>query len=314
MAVIVQYHAIGDATTGAHGYAKPSICLPADVFDRQIAFLAAHYRCVTMDDLAAALDGGPALPLNAAVITFDDGYRDNYDLAFPILQRHRVPATFYVTTDCLDGGTPLWPSELRCLVHRSRHSRLPNPFGDGDHDVSTPERRDQAIEDIKARLVRLSRRDREAALDVLRAKEDTSFLRGTMLTWAQVREMAGKGMTFGSHTVSHPLLPSIPHEEAVAEIRDSKTVLEGQLGRPVRHFSYPNPGKGVHTDDVIRRVVAESGYATAVTTRRGYVSRTANALDLSRMAVGQSTRDFIWNIESPALLGALSPFKTRGPR
>ncbi len=97
----------------------------------------------------------------------------------------------------------------------------------------------------------------------------------------------------------------------MTEIRDSKAVLEAELGRPVLHFSYPNPGKGVHVDAAIRRVVAESGYVTAVTSRSGYVSPAANPLDLSRMTVGRNTRDFVWSIESPALFGALRPSKAR---
>jgi hypothetical protein len=116
-AAIVRFHSVSQAADGTHRWIGPNICVPPAVFERQIAFLARCYRCISMDALLEAFLSGRPLPRNAAVVTFDDGYRDNYEVAYPVLRHHRVPAIFYVATGALEGGEPLWPSEARYLVH-----------------------------------------------------------------------------------------------------------------------------------------------------------------------------------------------------
>ena len=115
LAAIVRFHSVSAEADGTYSWIGPNICMAPEVFERQIAFLARHYGCISMDQLLEALSAGRPLPRNAVVVTFDDGYRDNYDVAFPILRRHKVPAMFYVTTGALEGGEPLWPSQARYL-------------------------------------------------------------------------------------------------------------------------------------------------------------------------------------------------------
>lgn len=307
MAVIVRYHSVSDPREGSDLYLEPSIAVPPRIFERQIAFLARRYACVTMDDLAEALAGGRPLPREAAVVTFDDGYRDNYEHAYPILQRYGVPAMFYVATGCLDGGRPLWPSELRCLLLTARCTRLALRRLGLDLRLGTPEARREAIAALKARLVVLPRDEREAALDELRHKADgdTTVLKGAMLTWKQVREMHSGGMQFGAHTSTHPRLPHLGDAEAAQEIIGSRAALEEHLGVPVRHFSYPNPGKGVHWDERIARIVAEAGFQTAVTSVSGYVRGGDNRLALPRMPVTAHPWALALDLERPALMAAL---------
>lgn len=307
-AVIARFHSISDGQSHNYLYVEPNISVPPKAFDQQIAFLAERYRCLSMDDLLDALESGRPLPHNAAVVTFDDGYRDNYEFAYPILRRYRVPAMFYLATGCLDGGEPLWPSEVRYLLYAADGTKSLHTFTGQEYDISTREKKEKTIRELKARLVSLPRREREDVLKELRAalKADLAFLGGKMLSWKEVREMQRGGMNFGAHTVSHPLLPSMPLEEARGEIAASKAALESQLKKDVYHFSYPNPGGGVHCDSAVKRLVAEAGYLTAVTSQQGYVRAGDDPFELRRVGVGPTPWGMPWYLEREALERALS--------
>src|SRR5262245_16402465 len=162
-AAIVRFHSVSRPADGTGRWIAPNICVSPEVFDRQIAFLARRYRVISMDDLLEALLSGQPLPTNAAIVTFDDGYRDNYDVAFPILRRHGVPAIFYVTTGALEGGEPLWPSEIRHLVHAASSS-ISGPFPAGRYDLASPALRERAARELKQWLVGLGTQDRRDAL------------------------------------------------------------------------------------------------------------------------------------------------------
>lgn len=305
-AAMVRFHSVSRAADGTHRWIAPNICVSPRVFEHQITFLARRYRCISMDELLEAWLSGQPLPGNAAVVTFDDGYRDNYDVAYPILRRHRVPAIFYVATGALQGGEPLWPSEIRYLVHAAG-ARITGPFPAGRYDLSSPTLRERAARELKQWLVALPTRERQEAMRELRRRSvsDLTLLRDGMMTWAHVREMRTGGMLFGAHTVTHPLLPSIPLAEAREEIVGSKQALEAELGEAVLHFSYPNPGKGVHWSPAVRQLVGEAGFFTAVTSQSGYVKAGDDLFTLRRLRLGQSAWDIAWDIEADAVRAAL---------
>ena len=118
---ILRYHAI--CGPEGYGYADPQICIAPENFERHVAYLSNAYSIVRLDEAAARLAAGEALPRNAVAITFDDGYADNL-VAARILAKHGATATFYITAGCLAGGQPFWPAEIRHLVSDVRASRI----------------------------------------------------------------------------------------------------------------------------------------------------------------------------------------------
>ena len=303
LVAILRYHSVSTTSSGAYFYVSPNISIPPEVFDAQMAFLAGRYRCLRLDEVVEALHGGRQLPRNAVVVTFDDGYRDNYEYAYPILRRHGIPAMFYVTTGCLDGGEPLWTSEIRRIAHDARRPQMTDPVTQAEYELATPAGREAAIRAIKTYLVKLPHARRTATLAELRARADATPRpeRRTMMTWAEVREMAEHGMDVGAHTVTHPRLPAMPLAEAEREIRDSRAELATRVGKPVAHFSYPNPGDGQHFNRVVQQIVARAGFATAVTSNPGYVHAGADAFALDRLPTRAGRWDITWDLERPAL-------------
>jgi peptidoglycan/xylan/chitin deacetylase (PgdA/CDA1 family) len=296
---ILRYHSISAAKDQNFRYLKPSIAVSAGVFESHIAFLSSRYTILSLDDLTAWINGAIEFRRPCVVITFDDGYRDNYRCAYPILKKYRATATFYVVTDAIGNAYPLWNSELAELVYRARQTQVTlDSIGPTRLDLSGPSAKKQSMQTL-ARMMRCATKERRREiLREMREKLDADndgFLDQVMMNWDELREMKRGGMCIGSHTVSHPLLTEIPEEEAREEIALSKAKLEAELGSPVLHFSYPNPGESAHVNGAVKRLVRQAGYLTARTSVKGAVEQHSDLFALR----GVSTDD---RCTHPALL------------
>jgi peptidoglycan/xylan/chitin deacetylase (PgdA/CDA1 family) len=209
-----------------------------------------------------------------AALTFDDGYRDNVEHAWPILMRHRAPWTIFITTEFADGTGRLWWVELeRAIALKDRVT-----FALGGERLELPTR---------------TVREKQAAFDIVHARVRAGpqeLLRGLMaslaegagsradclavdlcLNWKEIQSLAGESnVTIGAHTISHPILALLDRAAASREISCCKAQLEERLGRPVRHLAYPygDPAAvGVREVGLAR----QAGFVTAVTSRPGHV-------------------------------------------
>jgi peptidoglycan/xylan/chitin deacetylase (PgdA/CDA1 family) len=262
-AIILRYHAITDG--GDVPYAAPDICLPVGALRLQMAFARRAYRPVRFDELVDALHAGGPLPAHALAVTFDDGYADNHRLAFPVLRALDVPATIYVATGGLDDGEPFWVAAVRALVLAAENEvRVP---GLSPLPVRGLADRSPVVKTVVRALVPLDtreRRDRLAATAAASGVDLRAVLRGTMLTTAQVRDLADGGWTIGAHTVSHGNVALMPADEAEREIVESRDTLARASGGPVVHFCYPNTG-GAHRyySDGVAATLKRHGFRSA---------------------------------------------------
>jgi peptidoglycan/xylan/chitin deacetylase (PgdA/CDA1 family) len=262
-AIILRYHAITDGADV--DYAAPDICLPVEALRLQMAFVKRAYRPVDLDTLVEAMHEGRPLPPRALAVTFDDGYADNFHLAFPVLRALGVPATVFVATGGLDDGEPFWVAAVRVLVLRARDAvEVP-----GMEPMTVPSAGDRGavVKAVVRSLVPLDGEERRARLSAAAARAGIDLrasLRGTMMTRAQVRELHAAGWTIGAHTVSHGNVALMPAADAEREIAGSRDTLAAATGSPVVHFCYPNTG-GQHqyysgdVASVLRRLGFRSG-------------------------------------------------------
>ena len=240
----------------------------ADRFDAQLRLLKRWFDVLPLPDAVDALRKG-RLPARALAITFDDGYADNRTVALPILQRHSVPATFFVTTGFLDGGR-MWNDTV---IEALRSCTLPevdlDALGLGRHRLNSTEERRAAIERVVGKVKYLPVDERQEKVDALAQLCGAPLPDDLMLTSAQVREMRAAGMTIGAHTVHHPILARLAEDEARDEIARGKSSLERILGEPVRLFAYPNgkPRRDYLASHV--RMAMEAGFDAAFTTANG---------------------------------------------
>lgn len=233
------YHRIGDGARSL--FDRGLWSASPDAFDAQIRLLKSHADIIGPGDLPNVLgkDRG-----RYVLITFDDGYRDNYEWAFPILRHHGVGATFFISTGYLDHPRASWWDEIAWMVRSGRGEGLPaskwlpQPLAFDEPD------RQQAVEQLLTIYKSLSGCATAAYMDDLAeatgsGRCDAAEAQRMWLTWDMVREMAHGGMWFGGHTVNHPILSSLPRCQQAREIAGCAERLREELGEPMRWFSYP---------------------------------------------------------------------------
>lgn len=250
-------------------------------FDRQIALLKNCFNIIPLSEAVKALRNGN-LPPRAAAITFDDGYADNADVALPILQKHRVPATFFIATGFLNGGR-MWNDTVIELVRNAAGDTLDLEKMDMGHfGIATTPQRQQTISALLGKLKYLPPAARQSRIDDLCDHLRISLPSNLMMTPSQVKILHNAGMGIGGHTVHHPILASLDQSEAKNEIAAGKDMLESIIRAPVRLFAYPN-GKPVQ--DYLHphvEIVKALGFDAAVSTSWGAADASSDPYQLPR--------------------------------
>lgn len=285
-AVILRYHSVGDPhVVGA--YADPGLSLNAERFREQVGVLKRRFQIVPVDEILrramGGLDGAPCV-----AITFDDGYRDNHDIALPILIEEGAVATFYVTSRPVEQGRYFWISELRRLVPRLPRGSISAPGLEGIEVPVGGADRVLLRRDLTQRLSALPERVREKVMDTFATACGVprgEGLDGTFVRPEHLLAFRREGMSVGGHTRSHPHLDRLERECVAPEISGGKRDLEEILGEKLFHFAYPNPGGGGRNKSWVRAALQDAEYRTAVTSNPGPLSRNADVFDLPRLGV-----------------------------
>ncbi len=279
---ILCYHRIGSG--GVPLYSG----LPTAAFEAQIRFLRRRYRIVSIDELYSSLRN-PASVEQTVTITFDDGYRDLYTQAFPILQKYKVPATIYLTVGAIESGHAAWydrifvalksfpGNQLGVTLERPRVLQLD----------SFAARIEAGVEIIGyLRTVSNERRLQWCASFEKEVPVSSDELANCMLTWEQVKCMHREGISFGSHTMTHPVFSRVRQPEMEKELTQSKEIIESKINSPVLDFACPF-GKSSDYDDGAGQLLRHCGYRTAVTTNEGVNVAGVNPYYLRRTQIGE---------------------------
>jgi peptidoglycan/xylan/chitin deacetylase (PgdA/CDA1 family) len=269
-------------------------------FQGQMEMLAKQFRPVPLDQVGRFVKGEGDLPDRAVVVTFDDGYADNYEVAMPILDRVGVPATFYVTVDCVENRRLPWPSRLRFSFRKTSKKTWADESGTVWNLENNPGR-EQAYLATCDRVCQLAGAALENAVHRIEEELDARLPddRGRlMMTWEQVHGLSRNGHIVGSHTMTHPNLAFLSVEEARCELVQSKAQMEQHLAAPVEHFSYPCPALFPNWTEQTTAECRKTGYQTAVTTSNGLARRQDDPLCLNRVRPTKSVDGLRWNLEN----------------
>lgn len=254
------------------------------------------YDFLSLEQYEAYLSGERHLARDSVVVTFDDGYRDNYTEAFPVLREAGVPAAVFLCVGPMEGGPMLWWDRIAGAVRtaRSQH-HLNSPEAEGvPADVQAQLARSRAGSDGQAsaaisyiidRAKRLGVEERARLLEALERESDSSSEGApAMLTWDMVLEMELGGISFGAHSLTHPVFSQIGADEQSAELAGSKRIIEQRLGHAVTSFAYPYGKEGYFTDETTR-LVTGVGFRWAYTTENGTNKIGADPLLLRRNGI-----------------------------
>jgi peptidoglycan/xylan/chitin deacetylase (PgdA/CDA1 family) len=243
---------------------------PVDVFARQMDYLASTHTVLGLEDAVERIDKKD-VPENAIVVTFDDGYQDNFANAYPILSKLSLPATVFLATDAIESDRLLWHDRVFCAFRKTKVLQLSEYPDKQRFSLATLRERLTAQHEVLRFLFSLEEEQRDFWIDRLISKLEVPDIRekqGLMLSWHDIAAMTRNGISFGSHSVTHPILSKLPASRIREEVVLSKKVLEERLGTQVTTFAYPKGGTG-DFNDTTKNVLIEAGYRCAVTTLFG---------------------------------------------
>ncbi len=280
--VILSYHRVG--LEGVPLYSK----LPPRVFEAQMRHLSRNYRVLSLEKLLVELEN-PTSAEPGVAVTFDDGYADLFEHAFPALKKYQIPATIFAIAEGIETGMAPWYDRLFLGLEVYPKSTI-------TIELDTPT--ELSLENSAARLAATKR-----VVDWLRKRPDSARLeycaalakrlpvpenelQKRMLSWEQLKVMQAHRISCGSHTVTHPVLSRLDREQRTRELRDSREILERHLGRPVLDFAFPF-GQPDDCFDVAESELELCGYRSAVTTTPGVNRRGANRYALRRVSIGE---------------------------
>jgi len=281
---VFMLHRVVPAGTACY---DPEMNTPPEVLDQFIAWLKESFEVLPLEDCLKLKTSGRKTKKRVCAITFDDGWRDNFEFAYPILKKHGIAGTIFLATGFIGTQRRFWQDRLWQTISAVNAA----------HDEDSVAEKlwksipwcprltagDLRFSHLKALLMRQSSRDAEQFVTQL---EELGGATGSgderaFLNWNELRQMQTNGISFGSHTVNHVLLTCAAPATSQQEIEGSRNQLREQLGQDIAYFSYPWGSVFGH----VRRQVASGGYRYACVAQMAYHGRPQDPFLISRIPV-----------------------------
>lgn len=291
--------------------------IPADEFRWQIAHLKRHYEVLPLSEIVDRRSTGRPLPPRCAAITFDDGLRNNFEVAFPILRELNVPATMYLATGYIDTDALLWQDRLFAEIQSFDSMELDlSTHSLGRHQWNNAATRQQVFDTLLARLKQLPVEHKDHILaDICRETENAGLKNPTrhdfqLMSWENASEMIDSGLIeIGPHTVNHELLSRLPDEHVHSEIVNSHSAILENLGTSSPTFAFPNGTKADY-DQRVFAALKECGIPAAVTTVSGLNRPEQSILELKRVGIGSDTERWQFRAEVSGMMDCLRQLRS----
>jgi peptidoglycan/xylan/chitin deacetylase (PgdA/CDA1 family) len=278
--VVLGYHRVLTEVS----YNPLKTIVSAKKFEAQLENLMAKYPIVA---LGSAIQQRQNLAKTQVVLTFDDGYEDNYRIVFPILSKKALPATFFVTTDWIDRGRPLWDGEVITRLCACRIAEIRTD------EVRLSKRTEESFLTFALRVIERLKgakfEDLERTLE--RIREDSTELDldfGRVMNWEEVRALSKGGMEIGAHSTTHRSLARLAPAEAMDEIARSKQVIESQTAERCVHFAFPF-GNVRDYNPMLTSAVREMGFQSCSLALHGYNHVPEENFSLRRIQMTETT-------------------------
>jgi peptidoglycan/xylan/chitin deacetylase (PgdA/CDA1 family) len=289
---IVTYHRITDGKINEIEASLPFLFTSEGVFEKQLLFMKKRYKVITVKELCEFGKNSKA-PWNSLIITFDDGYEDNFRNAYKILSKMSLPATFFIAVDKIgsQNAKPYWWDRLYYYLREIQKQEEGGFSGGGKKELfHIYEEFKKSPSELFARMNREETGEIEKLLDRIeeefRIDNQQLFRENRILSWEQISEMS-QDHDFGSHSCSHRNLLRLSDDQKYHEIVESKRIIEKFMTRKVSVFSSP----AGHMNEEIEGFVKKGGYEFAVTAAEPEINRmtTTNRYHLKRINIWEGT-------------------------
>jgi len=260
-------------------------------FEEQIAYLSKHYHISKMSDINQVIKESE----KNIIITFDDGFANNYYYAFPILKKYQVPATFYISTGFIETKEVFWVDKVEYLVNESPLNKIKLDTLKQSFKLNSPSDKILMVQVIKEQLksetnVKIARQKIESTISELESKAAVEprydYDDYLPMTWEQIFEMnQSEWCDIGGHTVDHTILSQLEFKEKKRQIIECKQVLERELDQTINLFSYPE-GQRSHYDQETIEILRQYNFISSPSAVFGFNTSQTSCFHLYRNMVG----------------------------
>ncbi|MBF0478526.1 MAG: polysaccharide deacetylase family protein [Candidatus Omnitrophica bacterium] len=289
---------------------QPGMIVPPEMFKMQMEYLKKYYSVISLEELIEKLPKNELQPYTA-VITFDDGYYDNYEYAYPVLKEMDFPATIFIPTGFIESGLSFFWDEVAYMIFNTRRESFQLRLGSElvMYDLS---RKDRVVWQLCSRVKRFSQLEQDIILDALSTTLGVLRNRSVskLLTWSLMRDMKQHKIAFGAHTHLHGAVSVGGIGEILKDVKISKDILDKQLKQNTVSFAYPFGDKTDISLEVSQSLPA-LGIKGAVTLESGLVRYNHDPYLLKRIGVGQMDEISRFSLKVCGLLTWLSHIKQR---
>jgi len=265
---ILAYHKISNAL--------PYLYLNTKVisFRKQMEYLKGQYKIISLREAVELLKTASKFPGKSVVVTFDDGNKSLFNNVFPILQDLKIPATVFLTVNPIEKKEPVWFEFIVYAINKTLRKTLNlESYGLKKYLINTLLEKTEVIEQVVKHVKILDNQKKKEFLavlsDKLKIKADNLDLQNLdIISWEEIRKMQERGIYFGAHTLTHPVLTRLPAEEVASEVFESKKIIEDRLGEKISYFAYPNGKKSDFNEQIIN-LLKNGGFDCACTLMDG---------------------------------------------
>ncbi len=296
-AVVLMYHRVLSKQMRSQTCSHSGIIVDLETFDKQIQYLKKKFKVVTLEEFTEKIKSGINFDQSTCLITFDDGWKDNYVNAYPILKKYRVSATIFLPAGFVDHNRKFWQEKLSRILVNIYCMRSKQPDSRQEYfdilkkyhlqdilGVPEQELKSYVADEVSSKKKMTYTEIEQMISDLTQNARPSGNEAGrcdSIMNWDEVRQMKKDGISFGSHGISHRILTKVSESELDYEISESKRVIEGRINEDIFSISYPN---GDYESDIIE-LVKSNGYHTAFSTEKGFVDVNDNPYSLRRINI-----------------------------
>lgn len=242
-------------------------------FESQMRYLKRYYNLISLKKATQLIQNGERILDNTVVVTFDDGYKNNYTNAFPIIKKYDIPVTIFLTAGMINSKSTLWYEQIVTIINETVQKTLDfSSFGLGKFIIDIPIDKKNTISEIVHYAKGLNKSEQGKLIkfmsDKFKVNVDEVMSYSQMLSWEEINEMKNDGISFGSHGLTHTILSRLTLKEVEYEISESKKILENKLNMQIDTFAYPNGRKEDFNKEIIS-ILKNNMFSSACTLIHG---------------------------------------------
>lgn len=293
-AIVLMYHRVLLPEEANQCFSHPGIVVSRNTFKLHIEFLNTHFTPLTLEQFERHLLSGEPFPRGACLITFDDGWIDNYSNALPILNELSTPAVVFTATDYIGSDSAFWQERLGHLIYKT----VLLGFGTEilqDHGIlfSNTQNERELRSEIASIVDWYRKQPYESVFSLIADLEEVLRLGGyhaevvpydRFMSWEHIDSLVESGISVESHSCSHRILTRLDPQSLDSELEASRRILQDHLGHEIKAIAYPNGD----FNKSVREKVSKYGFRLAFTTQEGFADLTTDNLLIPRINMHES--------------------------